>query len=95
MLRATDPGRVKGGLGSLPGVHAGLPVVSLEVWADQHQIVHRVAVTFRGTERVNTGKPVSEAATQEVKQAPRALKKLLGQYRQTGSGPRPACGTPH
>jgi hypothetical protein len=37
----------------MPGVHAGLPVMSLEVWADQHQIVHRVAVTFRGTERVS------------------------------------------
>ena len=87
LLRATDPGRVKEGLGSLPGVHAGLPIVSLEVWADQRQIVHRLAVTFRGTEIVNTGRPVSKAATQRVKQAQRALKKLLGQYRQSGKRP--------
>jgi len=52
VLRATDPGRVRS-FRFLPGVHSGGPVVSLEVWADRHQVVHRMAITFRGTERVD------------------------------------------
>jgi hypothetical protein len=83
-LRATDPGRVKGGLGWLPGVHAGLPIVSLDVWADQHQIVYRLEVTFRGTVRVDTGKPVSQAATRELRRAEDVWRKLRRHYQQTG-----------
>jgi hypothetical protein len=84
VLQATVPGRVKT-FRFLPGVHpGGLPVVSLEVWADRQQVVHRMAITFRGTERVDTGKPVSKAATRELRQAEGAWRKLLRQYRQTG-----------
>lgn len=84
VLRATAPGRVKT-FRFLPGANTGgLPVVSLEVWADRHQVVHRMAITFRGTERVDTGKPVSKAATRDLRQAKDAWRKLLRQYRQTG-----------
>ena len=84
LLRATEPGRVKEGLGSLPGLHTGLPVVSLEVWADQHQVVHRLAVTFRGTLRVDTGKPVSQAAVRELRRAEDVWRTLRRHYQQTG-----------
>jgi len=84
VLRATDPGRVKI-FRFLPGVHpGGLPVVSLEVWADWHQVVHRMAITFRGTIRVDTGKPVSKAATRELRRAESAWRKLFHQYQRTG-----------
>ena len=84
VLRATDPGRVKI-FRFLPGVHpGGLPVVSLEVWADRRQVVHRMAITFRGTLRVDTGKPVSQAATRALRRAESAWRKLLHQYQRTG-----------
>jgi hypothetical protein len=84
VLRATDPGRVKI-FRFLPGVHpGGLPVVSLEVWADRHQVVHRMAITFRGIVRVDTGKPVSKAATRELRRAESAWRKLFHQYQRTG-----------
>ena len=84
VLRATAPGRVKS-FHSLPGVHpGGLPVVSLEVWADRHQVVHRMAITFRGTERVDTGKPVSKAATRELRRAESAWRTLFHRYQRTG-----------
>jgi hypothetical protein len=66
VLRATDPGRVKS-FRFLPGTHAVGPVVSLEVWADRHHVGHRMAVTFRGTLKVDTGKPVSKAAMRELR----------------------------
>ncbi|MGH3123648.1 MAG: hypothetical protein ACRDND_21885 [Streptosporangiaceae bacterium] len=84
LLRATDPGRVKI-FRFLPGVHpGGLPVVSLEVWADRHHLVHRMAITFRGTIRVDTGKPVSKAATRELRRAESTWRKLFHQYQRTG-----------
>jgi hypothetical protein len=83
LLRATAPGRVKS-FRFLPGVHPGvLPVVSLDVWADRHQIVHRMAITFRGTLTVDTGKPVSKAATRELRRAESAWRKLFHQYQKT------------
>jgi hypothetical protein len=84
VLRATDPGRVKS-FRFLPGVHpGGLPVVSLEVWADLHQVVRRMAITFRGTLKVDTGKPVSKAATRELRRAESAWRKLFHRYQRTG-----------
>ncbi|HZC60723.1 MAG TPA: hypothetical protein VE464_03695 [Streptosporangiaceae bacterium] len=83
VLRATDPGRVRG-FRFLPGVHSGGLVVSLEVWADRHQVVHRMAITFRSTERVDTGKPVSKAATRELRRAESAWRKLFHRYLRTG-----------
>jgi hypothetical protein len=58
--------------------------VSLEVWADRHQVVHRMAMTFRGTLRVDTGKPVSKAATRELRRAESAWGRLFRQYQKTG-----------
>lgn len=85
VLRATDPGRVKS-FRFLPGVHpGGLLVVSLEVWADRHQIVHRMAITFRGTLRVDTGKPASKAATRELRRAESGWRKLFHRYQRTGN----------
>jgi hypothetical protein len=84
VLRAADPGRVKI-FRFLPGVHpGGLPVVSLEVWADRQQVVHRMAITFRGTVSVDTGKPVSKAATRALRRAESAWRKLFHQYQRTG-----------
>ena len=84
VLQATDPGRVKI-FRFLPGVHpGGLPVVSLEVWADRHQVVHRMAITFRGAIRVDTGKPASKAATRRLRRAESAWRKLFHQYQRTG-----------
>ncbi len=84
VLRATAPGRVKS-FRFLPGVHPGaLPVVSLEVWADRHQVVHRMAITFRGTMKVDTGKPVSKAATRELRRAESAWRTLFHRYQRTG-----------
>jgi hypothetical protein len=85
VLRATDPGRVKI-FRFLPGVHpGGLAVVSLEVWADRHQVVRRMAITFRGTLKVDTGKPVSKAATRELRRAESAWRKLFHRYQRTGN----------
>jgi hypothetical protein len=87
LLLATTPGQVKS-YRFLPGVHTGgLPVESLEVWADRHQVVHRMAITFRGAIKVDTGKPVSKAATRELRQAESAWRKLLQRYRKTGNRP--------
>ena len=84
VLRATDPGRVKI-FRFLPGVHpGGLPVVSLEVWAGRDQVVHRMAITFQGAIRVDTGKPVSKAATRELRRAESAWRKLFHHYQRTG-----------
>jgi hypothetical protein len=66
----------------LPGVHpGGLPVVSLEVWADWHQVVHRMAITFRGTIRIDTGNPVSKAATRGLRRAENAWRKCTSTQR--------------
>ena len=96
LLRATAPGRVKS-FRFLPGVHpGGLPVVSLDVWADRHQVVHRMAITFRGTERVDTGKPVSQARTRELRQAESTWRKLLHHYQRTGKrGPASVWNAAH
>ena len=69
----------------LPGVHpGGLTVKSLDVQADRHQVVHRMAITFRGTLRVDTGKPVSKAATRELRRAESAWRTLFHRYQRTG-----------
>jgi hypothetical protein len=69
VLRAAAPGCVTS-FRWLPGLYPGtLPVVSLEVWADRQQVVHHMAITFRGTIKVDTGKPVSKAATRELRRA--------------------------
>jgi hypothetical protein len=47
VLRAAGPGRLTR-RALLPAVFtSGQPVASLDVWADQHGVVHRVAFTFR------------------------------------------------
>jgi len=96
LLRATAPGDVKS-FRFLPGVHpGGLPVESLEVWADRHQVVHRMAITFRGTEKVDTGKPVSKARTRELRRAESTWRKLLHQYQRTGKrGPATVWNAAH
>jgi len=54
------------------------------VWADRHQVVRRMAITFRGTLRVDTGKPASKAATRELRRAASAWRKLFHRYQRTG-----------
>ena len=84
VLRATAPGRVNS-FRWLPGLYPGtLPVVSLEVWADRQQVVHHLAITFRGTIKVDTGKPVSKAATRDLRRAESAWRNLFHRYQRTG-----------
>jgi hypothetical protein len=84
VLRATAPGRVKT-FRWLPGVYPGvLPVTSLELWTDRHQVVHHMAITFRGTIWVDTGKPVSKAAARELRRAETAWRTLFHRYQRTG-----------
>jgi hypothetical protein len=85
VLRATAPGRVKSFRWLPGGVYPGtLPVVSLVVWADRQQVVHRMAITFHGAIKVDTGKPVSKAATRELRRAESAWRTLFHRYQRTG-----------
>jgi hypothetical protein len=78
VLRATDPGRLTR-RGLVPVAYtSGQPVVSLEVWVDRQQVVHRMAFTFRAPGfRIALTTPVSEAALQKVQQAKRALERII------------------
>lgn len=80
VLRAADPGRVTHlkALTELPGVNSyGEHVTSLQVWVDQHQVVHRMAITFSGPiHMLDPTKPVSKAAVEAYLQARRAVARL-------------------
>jgi hypothetical protein len=50
------------------------------------QVVYRMAITFRGTLKVDTGKPVSKAATRELRRAQRAWTDFSTSTGRPGSG---------
>jgi hypothetical protein len=75
VLHAADPGRLTR-RALLPAVFtSGQPVASLDVWADRHGVVHRVAFTFRAAAaaRIMVSKAVSKAALRNYRRAERAL----------------------
>jgi hypothetical protein len=87
VLRATDPARVKN-LSSLPDVHTvGEKVAALTVWVDEHHVVYRMAVTFRGSLNISTHHPVSQAAVRAVHRDTRAWEKIVRRFKQTGKWP--------
>ncbi len=77
VLRAADPGRLTR-RALLPVVFtSGQPVASLEVWVDQHEVVHRMAFTFRAPARIMLSKPVSKAALRRYLLAGRAVRRAI------------------
>ena len=77
VLRAADPGRLTR-RALLPVVFtSGQPVASLEVWVDQHGVVHRMAFAFRAPARIMLSKPVSKAALRRYLLAERAVRRTI------------------
>ena len=77
VLRAADPGRLTR-RALLPVVYtSGQPVASLEVWVDQHGVVHRMAFAFRAPARIMLSKPVSKAALRRYLLAERAVRRTI------------------
>jgi hypothetical protein len=77
VLRATDPGGLTH-RDLLPVMYTSAQsVASLEVWVDQHGVVHRMAFTFRAPGGIQLSKPVSKAALRKYLLAERAVRRTL------------------
>jgi hypothetical protein len=80
VLRATDPGRLPHSR-ALPSIFtSGQPVTSLQLWVDQQQVVHRMAVAFRAPGAIQLSTPTSKAALQAYLRAKRTDERLARQH---------------
>jgi hypothetical protein len=77
MLRATDPGGLTR-RDLLPVMYTSAQsVASLEMWVDQHGVVHRMAFTFRAPAGIQLSEPVSKAALRKYLLAERAARRTV------------------